>query len=130
MRRKKTTEPDDPDAPKPSHLPPDDFCEWWYPAKVDPISGASVGGHPDADRTWARKEPGRWNRRSYGINALTAWSCVIYREEFHAWIAAGRPQKEPFLSLVASPEKQKQFAAELRQILSKGKSINERSIDF
>ena len=94
-RTKKTNEDEAPRAGA-----PEEFCEWWYPSAQDEESGASIGGHPDAARMWARKDPGRWTRRAYGTKADTAWACQPYRDEYNAWIAAGRPERaEPFISI-------------------------------
>lgn len=80
------------------HRPSDAFCEWWNPTGVDEPSGASVGGHPDAARMWARKDPGRWVRRAYGITARQAWSTERFRDQFDAWIEAGKPKRR-FVSI-------------------------------
>jgi hypothetical protein len=61
-----------------------------------------MGGHPDARRVWARKEPGRWNRRTYGTIARIAWQAEVYVNEFYAWKEAGCPEREPFTSLAVS----------------------------
>src|SRR5262252_2818567 len=96
-RKTKTTEQDE--TPR-RNAPPEEFCEWWYPSSQDEESGASIGGHPDAARIWARKDPGKWTRRAYGCKADTAWMCANYRAEFNAWIAAGRPERaEQFISI-------------------------------
>lgn len=90
---------------------PDDFCDWWNPIKTHEPSGAAVGGHPDAKRVWARKDAGRWNRRTYGITASQAWQCQRYQDEFNAWDEAGRPDPPdgPFVSIAASVEQQQDF---------------------
>jgi hypothetical protein len=93
----------------PSQQPPDDFCEWWNPTRRDEPSGADVGGHPDAERVWARKDPGRWVRRTYGINAVLAWQAEPYRQEYLRWVDADRPEREPFVSIAAPLEKQRAF---------------------
>jgi hypothetical protein len=94
------------------------FCAWWEPSGVDPENGASVGGHPDAWRIWARKDPGRWIRRRYGIETVIAWNAASYVKEFDAWQNAGSPEPdEPFISLAASLERQKQFWADLKPII-------------
>ena len=86
-------------VPRSVDTPTDEFCEWWYPHATDEPSGAGVGGHPDAARVWARHDPGRWLRRTYGISAQKAWLCQCYRDQFNAWIKAGRPEREPYVSI-------------------------------
>lgn len=102
-------------------LPPAAFCDWWNPTGRDVISGADIGGHPDAERVWARKDPGRWSRRTYGVNANLAWLCEPYYQEYTRWVEAGRPKMPPFVSLAATVERQKQFwhevSVELRAII-------------
>jgi len=89
--------------------PPDDFCEWWNPTGIDELSGAAIGGHPDAERVWARKDSGRFTRRTYGIHALHAWNAQPYRDEYNAWVALGRPERETFVSLAATLDLQREF---------------------
>jgi hypothetical protein len=105
----------------PAEGPPDDFCEWWNPSGIQQPSGASVGGHHDAERTWARKDEHGWTRRVYGINAAQAWLAMPYRAEYNAWVASGRPERnEDFVSLALPMPKQiahwKQISATLSQI--------------
>src|SRR5215472_8830463 len=84
----------------PLESPPDDFCDWWNPTGIEEQSGAAIGGHRDAERVWARKDPGRWTRRTFGINAMTAWQTQRFRAEYYAWVKADRPrQLKPFVSL-------------------------------
>jgi hypothetical protein len=117
MRKQKTETPDE-ETPR-KRLAPDGFCEWWYPTKVDPISGASVGGHQDAERTWARKDVGRWTRRTFGINAATAYQAQPYRDEYNAWLAAGSPtQDHPFISVCVSLGRLRDYWKELTTILA------------
>lgn len=99
--------------------PTDDFIVWWSPCGKDRESGADTGGHPDAFRVWARKDPGRWVRRSFGISALMAWNAQCYRSEYLRWIDAGRPEQEEFISLAATLERQKQFWHDLKPIIAK-----------
>src|SRR4029077_3135847 len=96
MRKKKSSEPYD------RNRPSDQFLEWWNPTGTDELSGASMGGHPDARRVWAREEPGRWNRRTYGTIVRISWQAEIYLNEFYAWKEAGCPEREPFTSLAVS----------------------------
>jgi hypothetical protein len=98
--------------------PPHDFCEWWSPSRRDHESGADIGGHPDAERVWARKDPGRWVHRTYGTNARIAWNAQRYRNEFLAWVDLGKPEREEFISLAAPVERQKQFWKELKTTIS------------
>ncbi len=88
---------------------PDDFCEWWNPTHRDRDSGADVGGHPDAERVWARKDPGRWVRRTYGVNARIAWNTQRYHDEYLSWVQFDRPHRGEFISLAATQERQMQF---------------------
>jgi hypothetical protein len=92
--------------------PPEDFEKWWNPRDTEDESGASVGGHPDAFRLFARKDPGRWVRQSFGTTADIAWNIALYREEYDAWVAAGKPQPdEEYVSIALSrEEQQKRFA--------------------
>ncbi len=106
--------------------PPTEFVMWWSPDGTDQESGADVGGHPDARRIWARKDPGRWTRRTYGTTARIAWNAQMYRSEYLRWIEAGRPEREEFISLAASTERQKQFWHDLKPVISKiGKPMPE-----
>jgi hypothetical protein len=113
MRKKKVNEEEEPRT-----RPPDAFCEWWNPSGTDAISGASIGGHPEAERVWARKDPGRFARRTYGINAVLAWTTVMYREEYLRWIDADRPEQEPFVSMCMTLEQQKAFYKQLSGTLA------------
>jgi len=103
MKKKKTTEK------APLEPLPDDFCSWWNPSGIDAVSGAHIGGHPDATRVWARKDPGRWRRRTYGIGARKAWTCEPYRREYERWLDAGKPEGEEFISIAATLERQREF---------------------
>jgi hypothetical protein len=97
--------------------PPADFISWWEPAGKDRDSGADVGGHPEAERIWARKDPGRWFHDTYGTNTRIAWNTTIFREEYLAWIEIGRPTKESFIGIAAPIAKQKEFWQGLKSIL-------------
>jgi hypothetical protein len=100
------------------HSHPDQsFLAWWNPHSFDPVSGASVGGHPDAARTWARKDPGKWVRRRYGTSAIVAWNTAPYLEEFQSWKQSGSPETEDFVSIAATLERQKQFWHDLKPII-------------
>jgi hypothetical protein len=102
----------------PTEGPPDDFCEWWNPSGTDALSGASVGGHPDAIRTWARPEShGRFARRHYGISAVLAWTAAPYRQEYHEWVRNGRPERNPFVSMAATVKRQSEFWTGLKGLL-------------
>jgi hypothetical protein len=98
-------------------LPPAAFCDWWNPTGREQPSGADIGGHPDAERVWARKDPGCWNRRTYGINANLAWLCDNYRQEYFRWREAGRPKMEPFVSLALTTQEQAKRWKEIGGIL-------------
>jgi hypothetical protein len=118
MRKKKQTER------RPAEGPPDAFCEWWNPSGIDPVSGASIGGHIDAERVWARKDPGRWNRRTYGMNARIAWQADFIRQEFSAWERAGSPEREPFVSIAQPMSEQVSFWHGLKEKLAEiGKKV-------
>jgi len=96
------------------------FVAWWEPSGTDPESGASVGGHPDARRVWARKDPGRWLRRRYGIPTESAWNIARYVIEFSSWQEAGSPEPDfPFISLAASLGEQATYWGELKPILER-----------
>jgi len=97
MSRKKQTDK------APAEGPPDDFCDWWNPSGTHEPSGASVGGHPDAVRVWARKEPGKWLRRTYGIAASHAWLVQCYRGQYQEWLDAGSPTNLPHFVSLAEP---------------------------
>ena len=116
MKKKKTKQQNE----TPQQGPSDDFCEWWNPSGTDPISGASVGGHPDASRVWARHDAGRWVRRHYGTNAKIAWLAERYRNEFDEWVESGKPKRvKEFVSVAVPLDRLKEFWNEVRQLLSK-----------
>lgn len=98
-------------------LPTEDFLTWWNPTGADELSGASIGGHPDSSRVWARKDPGRWTRRTYGVAGTHAWLAQHYRDEYHAWINAGRPEREPFVSLALPLEEQHKRLAHVKAVV-------------
>lgn len=117
MKTTRTKRDDDDEQPQ-RDQPPDDFIRWWCPTDTNEKSGASIGGHPDAARMWARKEPGRWMRRAFGMTAVTAWACQCYRSEYHAWIAAGRPEPlEPFVSIAVPHEEANERMKEIMLIM-------------
>jgi hypothetical protein len=108
--------------------PPEDFCNWWYPSRIDTTTGASVGGHCDAERVWARHETGRWLHRTFGMAAITAWMIPRYRNEYKTWVKNGKPKRvNEFTSTIASTEKQKEFWRGVREGL---RPLNEGPIDF
>lgn len=83
--------------------PPSAFIGWWMPhGHIEP-SGASIGGHLQAKRVWARKDPGAWERRTYGFEAEIAWNMAGYRAEFEAWVTAGSPAPEEEFVSIALP---------------------------
>lgn len=94
--------------------PPENFCEWWNPYKRDTESGADVGGHPDAERVWARKDPGRWVHRTYGTNARIAWNTQRYRSEWSRWREIGSPERDDCMMIAATYEVQKQFWSDIK----------------
>jgi hypothetical protein len=118
-RRGRGRHSEQPSRRKPD-LPTDEFCDWWNPSGVEEPSGASMGGHPDAERTWARKDPGRWTRRTYGINANLAWLSDVYRREYQRWLDAGKPEREKFVSLALTLKEQHEHWEEIDHILAQG----------
>ena len=98
--------------------PPADFLQWWEPSGTDEESGASIGGHSDAERVWARHDPGKWARTTIGITAREAWNTWIYRDEYETWISRGRQPRAEFRSMAASLGRQQQFWQELRKTLA------------
>jgi hypothetical protein len=116
MRRRKTKTEREANAP--GHAPSIGFMEWWNPDSIIEPSGASRGGHPDAERVWARKDPGRWTRRTLGISANRAWLVARYRDEYARWVEADRPETEKFISICASPERQVEFAKSVKALLA------------
>lgn len=101
------------------------FCAWWEPHDIDPVSGASVGGHPDARRIWARKDAGKWSKHWYGVKTEDAWNTARFVEEFDAWVDAGRPEPETdFVSISATLEKQKEFWKNVKPIIAQIGKIN------
>lgn len=117
MRKRKQTKTER-EANAPGNLPSLVFMEWWNPTSVEEPSGASVGGHPDAERVWARKDPGRWARRTYGINAVKAWHVKSYREEYDRWVEAGKPDTEPFVSICVPLDGQNDFWKSVKATLA------------
>jgi hypothetical protein len=96
--------------------PPHNFLEWWYPTRRDPESGADIGGHEEAERVWAKKTQWGWLRRTYGTTARIAWNSQHHRSTYETWVSIGRPEKEPFISLCASNERQLQYYRDLMPI--------------
>jgi hypothetical protein len=93
------------------------FRRWWEPTDVDELSGAHIGGHPDALRIWARKDPGRWVRRAYGTPTDAAYLVEYYRQQYDAWVDAGKPKGEPFVSVASTVEQQKEWARGVKGLL-------------
>ncbi len=107
-----------------NNFPSERFKHWWEPVGQDSISGAHIGGHPSAYRCWSRKEPRGYTHRFYGIATVEAWNTAFYIEEFNAWIELGSPGKEPFVSVAATPEKQREFFKQLKPIINRiGRAI-------
>lgn len=93
---------------------PRDFVHWWEPWGNDQITGASIGGHPDAERLWARPEvEGGYARRLFGTKTKQAWMSACYRNEYEEWRQLGCPERTDFVSLAASVERQDAFWHEL-----------------
>ena len=105
---------------EPSRLeePSEEFCDWWNPSRRDHESGADIGGHPDAERVWARKDPGRWVHRTYGTNARIAWNAQCYRSEYLRWIEIGRPEREDCMMISETVERQKEFWKGLKTLMA------------
>jgi hypothetical protein len=116
MKRKKSKPKKVKEEPVPEAEPPREFCDWWYPTGIEQPSGASVGGHPDAERVWARKDPGRWSRRTFGMSVACAWATEHYREQFRLAQDAALEQ-EPFVSIVLPINEQAQKWSALRSML-------------
>jgi hypothetical protein len=93
------------------------FLAWWEPDDTDPVSGASVGGHPKARRVWAIKDSHGWTRRWYGTPALDAWNTAEFLQQFDEWQNLGSPEKEPFISRAASKETQSECWHDLGPLL-------------
>lgn len=112
--------------------PSKQFSAWWDPFEFDPVCGASVGGHPDARRRWARKDTDGWIHRMYGVQLLDAWNSDNYISEFEAWRGIGSPEPDkPFVSLAASVQRQKQFWGELKLRIAKiGKPMPPHPLPF
>lgn len=95
------------------------FVAWFEPTGVDPITGASVGGRPEARRIWARKDAGGYTRRYYGLPTLVAWNTGYVIKAFDAWTSAGSPEPdEPFISIAATLEAQQRLWQELKPIIA------------
>lgn len=98
---------------------PADFSDWWYPSGTDPISGASVGGHPDASRVWSRKDPGKFTHRHYGTTAQVAWLAQRYRDEYQDWVDSGKPKRaKEFVSEAVPLPRLKEFWHGVRALLT------------
>ena len=98
------------------------FLAWWNPDGSDETTGASVGGHPDSYRLWARPREGGggYTRRYYGIKPLDAWNCAIYVQQFSDWQDAGSPERdEPFVSNAVSGERQREFWRSVKAQIAK-----------
>jgi hypothetical protein len=98
--------------------PPSLFRTWWQPTHIDPTSGASVGGHPDALRIWARPEETRgYAHGRYGIHTLVAWNMQYYRDQFNEWKHQGYPERATeFVSLSAPLSRQGEYWKRLEPI--------------
>jgi hypothetical protein len=95
------------------------FVAWWRPDHFDEVSGAHVGGHPNAHRRWSRKEAGGWRHKWYGVSCADAWNTARYVRQFDAWQSAGSPEKPtPFVSVATDIERQKQFWHDLKGVIS------------
>lgn len=95
------------------------FRAWWEPSERDSISGADVGGHPEARRQWSQKHPDGYVHNWYGTGAEAAYNCAPYREEYEAWILAGRPEKPvPFVSICATPQEVQKFWHDLKDVVA------------
>ncbi len=99
--------------------PSQSFIRWFEPHSIDPESGASVGGHTEANRIWARKDSDGWMRRNYGISTVNAWNTARIIEEFDAWQEIGSPEGEPLISVAAPLDQQLNFWRGLKDTISK-----------
>lgn len=98
--------------------PSQDFLSWWEPFDTEQESGASLGGHPDASRIWARRDAHGWKRRRYGISAENAWNSAEFFNQFDAWRLSGRPERpEEFVSIAAPLERQREFWSSLKKLI-------------
>jgi hypothetical protein len=99
---------------------PSAFRQWWEPWGIDKDTGASIGGHPDSYRIWARKDSGHYTHHHYGVNTESAWMTIRYRDEYCAWVEAGSPQREEdFVSVSAPLEKQLAFWRGLKPLIDR-----------
>jgi hypothetical protein len=94
------------------------FTTWWRPDHFDPVSGAHVGGHPEAHRRHARKDPDGWKHRWYGVSTLDAWNCANYVGDFETWQKVGSPKKpDPYISITATFKRQKEYMRDAKPLL-------------
>jgi len=94
------------------------FVAWWEPTDRDKVSGASIGGRPEARRVWARRDEDRWRRHWYGLPTLIAWNTSYVLQAFEAWQQAGSPEPdEPFVSIAASSKAQAQHWRDLKPLI-------------
>jgi len=69
-----------------------EFKKWWEPYTHDPKTGAEVGGHPHARRTWANT---KGKRVVYGVPVEEAFNCQCYIDEYRQWLKDGQSVREP-----------------------------------
>jgi hypothetical protein len=99
-----------------------DFLQWWNPYDVDPVNGASIGGHPEAHRIWA-KDPGNG---TVDVTASTSlvWNSDNYRQVIsHGSRRTAGPGRSIYLDS-ATLERQKEFWHEIQLIKSANRSQN------
>jgi hypothetical protein len=115
MKKKKQNE-----ATAPTQGPPKDFCDWWNPTGTDELTGAHIGGHPDAERVWSRPETGsRFTRRTFGVSAKVAWLDPLFRAEYNEWVFNGKPQRaKPFISMALTLAQQSAQWTKMKDVLA------------
>jgi hypothetical protein len=97
------------------------FVQWWEPWGFDKTTGASIGGHEEAYRRWARPEPdGSYAHGWYGITTVNAWNAKEYFEQYKEWLNLGAPNRaKDFISLSATTEGQLEFLRGLKGTIDK-----------
>ena len=105
---------------KPKQEIPVRFRQWWEPWGHCKVTGASIGGHPEAYRLWARPEKQGYSHRHYGIETRKAWIMQRFRDEYDAWVRVGMPNRpQDFISISGSVEKQGEFWKGIKTIMTK-----------
>lgn len=69
------------------------FKTWWNTYSTDSVTGAGVGGQPDARRRWAQPiGNGKWAKRYYGEIAERAFKAKGYHHWWSQWKLDGEPR--------------------------------------